>query len=113
MAARDRTPFPARAAFALLLAALLPLYAGCGAGLIYTHRVTPLDRNLRATPVYSGEGKGDVKQIRYSVADVRWDSNAIGDIARREGIETVYYADMELLSVLGIWTQRTVHIYGR
>ncbi len=42
-----------------------------------------------------------------------WDSNAIGDIAKEHGIETVYYADLEELSVLGIWHEYTIHIYGK
>jgi len=46
--------------------------------------------------------------------DIVWDSNAIGDIARAQGIDEIYYADMETLSVVfGIWSQRTVHIYGK
>lgn len=28
------------------------------------------------------------------------------------GIETVHYADLETLSVLGVWNQRWVHVYG-
>ncbi len=45
--------------------------------------------------------------------DVIWDSNAIGDIAKREGIDTVYFVDLEVLKVLGIWSQYTAHIYGK
>jgi hypothetical protein len=103
-----------------LLAALAPL-GGCMTGLIYTHTVVPLTTNFRGgTPVFTGklnEGESDVKDLRipWPVSmDVRWHSNAIGDIAKREGIEEIYYADIEHLSVLfAIWRQDTVHVYGK
>jgi hypothetical protein len=89
-------------------------------GLIYTHTVVPLTTNFRGTPVFTGklnEGESDVKDLRipWPVSmDVRWHSNAIGDIAKREGIEEIYYADIEHLSVLfSIWRQDTVHVYGK
>ena len=37
----------------------------------------------------------------------------IGDIARQHGLEEVYFADLETLSILGYWEQQWVHIYGR
>ncbi len=94
--------------------ALALLASGCTSGLIYTHTVQPLTTNFDRTPVMEdSDGRnGDIKNIRYYV-EAYWDSNAIGDIARSEGIETVYYADLEILSVLGIWRQYTVHIYGK
>ncbi len=99
---------------ALLLLLLPALWlAGCTTGLIYTHTTTPLDLNANQTPLATQSEEGDVKRLSYSFVDVRWDSNAIGDIAREYGIETVYFADIERLSILGIWNQDTVHIYGR
>jgi hypothetical protein len=102
-----------------LLAALAPL-GGCMTGIIYTHTVVPLTTNFHNTPVFTGklnEGESDVKDLRipWPVSmDVRWHSNAIGDIAKREGIEEIYYADIEHLSVLfNIWRQDTVHVYGK
>jgi len=94
------------------LAFVLP---GCVSGLIYTHVTTPLDLDLNNTPVFTGRqqaGKGDTKTIRYYV-QIDWDSNAIGDIAKKAGLTEVHYADLETLSVLGIWTQKTVHVYGQ
>ena len=95
------------------LAALPLLLASCGAGRIYTHTTVPLDVDFDATPTQPREAKGDVKEFRYRLVDVQWDSNAIGEIALANGIDQVYYADMETLSLLGIWTQRIVHVYGR
>jgi hypothetical protein len=35
-------------------------------------------------------------------------------LIRKNGIETVYYADIEKLRVLfGIWQEDIVHVYGR
>lgn len=88
---------------------------GCTTGLIYTHITTPLDINFNNTPVFTGRretGKGDTKKIQYYVA-IEWESNAIGDIMKKAGLKEVYYADLEILSVLGIWTQRWVNVYGR
>ena len=105
---------PVRTAAILLLAAVLLLsFSGCGLGLIYTCRIEPFDTDLSETPVVMTAEKGDTKQLRYSVIGARWDSNAIGEIAKANGIETVYFADIEKLSVLlGIWSQRWIIIYG-
>ena len=95
------------------LAVLPLLLASCGAGRIYTHTTVPLDVNFNATPMQPREAEGDVKELRYRLVDVQWDSNAIGEIALANGIDEVFYADLETLSVLGIWTKRIVHVYGR
>ncbi len=104
----------------ILVATSALLSAGCATGMIFTHTVEPLDTQFDYTPVFRDKleaGEGDVKHIslhRFPVyIDIMWDSNAIGDIAHREGIEDVYYADLERLSILGIWNQDTVHIYGK
>lgn len=106
-----------RIAGALLLAAA---GSGCMSGLIYTHTVQPLTTNFERTPVFVHKletGDSDVKHLTIPVANVpvtfEWSTNAFGDIARREGLAELYYADLEVLSVLGIWQQRTVHLYGK
>ncbi len=90
------------------------LLAGCGVGLIYTHTVEPLNPNMHRTPIETTTGQGDVKQITIEGISVAWNDNALGDIARQNGITELYYADREVLSVvLGIWRQETIHLYGR
>ncbi|MGB3966979.1 MAG: hypothetical protein WBO45_09615 [Planctomycetota bacterium] len=42
-----------------------------------------------------------------------WESNGIGDIARKIDLAEIDFADLERLSILGIWTQEWVHVYGR
>ena len=40
-------------------------------------------------------------------------TNAIADIAKRHGMNEVYFADMEILDILGIWRHNKLYIYGR
>ena len=87
--------------------------SGCTSGLIYTHTVRPLDLNQHDTSVAAKDGEGDIRHLQYYVS-VTWGSNAIGEIAEKNGIETIYYADLETLIVfLGLWREFTVHIYGK
>lgn len=101
------------------LFAALPLLCGCVSGRIYTHTWEPLTTNFDKTPVYqsNGSGESDVRHLSiptgYYSLDIVWHSNAIGDIAKRDGIEEICYADLESFSVLGIWNQYTVHVYGK
>ncbi len=89
--------------------------SGCGhitpSGYLFTRVITPLDKNFSRTPSGIKRGKSSIKHFHYYV-DVKWDSNAIGEIAKRNGFETIYFADIEILSILGYWNQYTVHVYG-
>jgi len=108
---------------ALALAPVL-LLSGCGSlgtlytfrsfGLLYTHTVRPLSRHRDAVDVApSGAASGNTKQIQVQYVSILWDDNAIGEIAKRGGIETIHYADLETRSyILGLWTRHTVHVYG-
>ena len=97
----------------VLAAVMLVILFAPGCGLVYTHTIRPLDVNLDETQNIKDKGDGDIKQFSYSLVNVLWDSNAIGDIARRQGFETVYYADIETLRILLIWNQYKVHVYGK
>lgn len=85
---------------------------GCTPGFVYTHNTEPLVIDFHETPAGQDAARGDTKHFSYYV-DVRWDENGIGEIARRTDMEEIYYADLETLSIFGIWTQRWVHVYGR
>lgn len=97
---------------AAILCALLT--CGCMRGMIYTHVTEPLTTRFDRTPVGNGsEGEGDVKELRYNLyLRVLWDENSIGTIAKESGFDEIYYADLETFSVLGIWNQYRVHVYG-
>lgn len=95
------------------VACLAPALTGCAfpQGLIYSHIVEPLSADFDETPVVGDRAAGDVKEIQYYVR-VLWSSNGIGDVAKKNGFEKVYYADLETLRVLGFWIQEWVHVYG-
>jgi hypothetical protein len=100
-----------RLAAALVLCLLA---TGCLRGMIYTNVTQPLTTHFDETPVVrDGFENGDVKQLRYSYAHLLWDDNAIGALAKRAGFAEVYYADLQTVSILGIWTQYRVRVYGR
>ena len=100
-----------RIATLTLISALL--VSGCASGVIYTHTWLPLTTDMDRTKVVSTEGAGDIKHIAIYMASVAWDSAAIGDIAKKRGLQEFYFADLETFSVLRIWNQYTVHVYGK
>lgn len=97
----------------LLVSALVLLLSGCGAGIIYTHTYQPLTPDMHNTPAAGTGSAGDIKHIQAGCWGVAWDSAAIGDIAKKNGLTEVHFADLETLKVLGIWNRYTVHVYGK
>jgi len=110
---------------ALALAALLA-HTACAPGIrtgptplpgyVFTWIHLPLTPDLNDTPVGQKNGTGKILRIRepfsrYGIY-AEFNSNAIGEIAQRHGMETVYFADRELFSILGIWRHEEVVIYG-
>jgi hypothetical protein len=101
--------------------AALPALCGCHVGLIYTHTWTPLTTNFDKTPMFHSKtetGASDVKDLQipapYHWLEFKWHVNAIGAIAKLDDLDEIYYADVEHLSILlGIWSQTTVHVYGK
>jgi len=113
---------PARIPVAVALCLSLLILFGCGSaplvGLIYTHVRLPLTANLEKTPFPAGTpASGKIIQVKEPFSGygiyARVNSNAIGDIARQHGVDTVYFADQEIFSLLGIWKTTQVHVYGR
>ena len=116
-----------RTAFRWALAVLLvPVLAGCTnlnrydqailRGGIYKRVRVPLTRNLAYAPSMDTEATGKIIRVTepfsgYSMY-TELDSNAIGDIAERHGIDTVYFADHEIFNILGIWQHDKVLISG-
>ena len=109
--------------FVMSLFMLVSIISGCGsigtfytfdgAGILYTHTVQPLTLHRGPIDVIeSSNARGEGNQIDTPYASVGWTSNAIGAIAKKAGMKTIHYADMEMWSVLGIWSQRIVHVYG-
>lgn len=99
-----------------ILAALALSPVSCVAGILYSDVTVPLDTNLNNTPVGPRTSRLDSKEVHdpfFSSVRVQWDSNAIGDIMKREGFERGYSADLNTFSILfGIWTQQHVRVNG-
>ena len=105
---------------------LLPVLTGCLSvrgvgsnnltGIVFKHIRVPLSGDLVNSPAIVDHTGGMIVQVKEPVSGygfyAEWNSNAIGDVAKRSGLEKVYFADMEIFSVLGIWTYRKVHVYG-
>ena len=109
---------------AALALALVPLLSGCGSlgtlytyrsrGLLYTHTVRPLTRHREPVAVaQAGTATGNMKQIQFRQITIVWDDNAIGEIAKKGGIGTIHYADLETrMYLFNLWTRHTVIVYG-
>jgi hypothetical protein len=86
-------------------------------GIAYTHIRVPLSEDLVNTPVVVVHTGGKIIQVKEPVSGygfyAQWNSNAIGDIAQRYGLKEVYFADIEIFSILRIWTHNKVHVYGK
>jgi hypothetical protein len=99
---------------------LLNILTGCANGLLlnnglYKHIITPLTFNREPTELQDAtkKGRGDIEHFQYQVS-IEMGANGIGDVARKHGIETIYYADMEKQSFLfGVWQREFIHVYGR
>jgi hypothetical protein len=94
-------------------AVFLLLLSGCTVGIVYTHTREPLTLNHHATPAAGTEATNDIKHIQFPYVGIAWGDDSLGDIAREKGLHELYYADLEYLSVLTVWRQYTVHLYGR
>lgn len=95
--------------------------SGCGTGplvgLIYTNVKLPLTLDLKSTPMPAHlPGSDRIIEIKEPFTGLgmyaRVNSNALGDIARENGMDPLYFADQEVFSILGIWKAQRVFLYG-
>ncbi len=102
-------------AYRLLCAVLLlsVVISGC----VYTHTVQPLTVDMHQTPLAQVEKYGTIKTIAFppifSTNLIAWGSAALGDVAREQGMKEIYFADLEIFSILRIWNEYTVHVFGK
>ncbi len=98
----------------LMLASVLSLLpTGCGVGILYTHTTIPLTLDMHHTKIVSTSGQGDIKHIQIAYIGAAWGDASIGSVAKKYGLHELYFADLERLSVLTIWNQYTLHLYGQ
>lgn len=120
--ATDIVSPPNRRWIAQLLAMVVLLcLSGCGTGpligLVYTNVKLPLTADLNATPVPDTPPASDrIVEIKEPFTGIgmyaRVSVNAIGEIALQNGVETLYFADQEVFSILGVWKTNRVFLYG-
>ena len=106
-----------RTLFILFLITAGMFCCGCAPGFIYTNITEPLTTDMNETPRGTRLAALDTKQLKEPITrfnlSAEWDSRAIGDAAKRAGLNTIFYADMKTVSVLGgIWRQQTVRVWG-
>ncbi|WP_319523188.1 hypothetical protein [uncultured Desulfosarcina sp.] len=114
-------PTMAKVRFLLLVAILIVCLAGCGTGplvgLAYTRVRLPLTRDLKAVPLpVHPPGSKRTIEIKEPLTGfgmyARVNSNALGDIARQNGITRLHFADQEVFSILGIYKTHRVILHG-
>lgn len=95
--------------------AIGPIDSNILRGEIFTN-VRPYKSDLHNTPVTNIHANGIIIHIEEPVSGyglyTEFNSNAIGDIAKKHGLTKVYFADVEIFNVLGIWKHEKLHIYG-
>jgi hypothetical protein len=121
MAIDTTTPTRSRISGFLFSMAVVALLGGCGTGplvgLVYTNVKMPLTRDLKSTPVPAHLPVSDrIIEIKEPFSGLgiyaRVSSNALGDIARQNGMDPLYFADQQVFSILGIWKTQRVFLYG-
>ncbi|MCM8533685.1 MAG: TRL-like family protein [Lentisphaeraceae bacterium] len=102
----------------VILCVLFCLCTSCAInGRLYTKKVVPFTENFKETPVgskvcYIDDFKIQEPLSGYNVSAEWMRSNLLKE-AQKAGMSEIYYADMETFSILlGIWTKRTLIVYG-
>lgn len=120
---RERRSFPVfPALFRLGIAVVFSMMTACvnvqPKGIIYTDIRLPLTHNFHNTtwPI-SSPNSARTLEIKEPFTGfglyAQVDSNAIGSIARKNGMNTLYFADRQIFSILGIWTSNKTILYGQ
>ena len=85
-------------------------------GRVFKFVRVPLTINLDNTPSMIFHANGKILKIKEPFSGqgfyAEFSSNAIGDIAKKHGLNKVYFADLEIFSILEIFGYQELHIYG-
>lgn len=86
-------------------------------GLLYTDIVEPLCTDARGSTLGSRSARGDTKTIEIPLTQLNlsaeWDSRAIGDAAKKAGLNTIHSCDLRReYYIIGIWRRERVLVYG-
>ncbi len=93
------------------------LLQGCTYGFFYSDTVVPVDQNMARTALTGTTAAEDTKQLQdpfVTGVKVEWGSRAIGDAAKKRGLDEIEFADMHTISVLGgLYKSSTIIVYGK
>jgi hypothetical protein len=88
----------------------------CLTGLVFTRIKIPYTKDLDNTQAINIQAGGKIICIKEPVSGLglyaAFNSNAIGEIAKRHSFKKVYFADLELFNILGIYKYEKLYIYG-
>ena len=98
----------------IILIALL--MTGCSPGRLFTNITRPYTINFNDTP----EGTKTCRVIDHKIKEPitrvgvsgEWSSATIDSAMHKTGMTNVYYADVKEISVLGVYRQKTLILYG-
>ena len=82
------------------------------AGLLFTQYRAPLTPEVSGVPVAKKVGTHSTRYVGYFLYSFAWDDASIDAAAKEGGLSKVYYADYEVLNVLGVYAEFTVRAYG-
>lgn len=103
------------------------LISGCGAaaswrvpaspprGLLFTAYRAPLTTEFQKTPAEGRVGTASTLYVRDPIVsgfDVAWEDASINTAAHEGEISHIYYADYDVLQILGIFGKFTTRVYG-
>jgi hypothetical protein len=113
---------------AVVVMALAVILTGCAAqyladvrppqGILFSSFKAPLTTDFHNTSVSADLKMGKKKSYYFydplvTRLNFAWGDVDVPDIARMAGINEVSYAECELMSILGIYAEFTVYVYGR
>jgi len=72
---------------------------------------------MRSTPMGDLTVKGGTYKVEIPLTrlemSAEWNTRAIGEVAKKNGLSTVYFCDQKTLSILGgIYLQKEIIVYG-
>jgi hypothetical protein len=116
-------PRAATRAALLSIAVAIACTTGCLSGGIYQHTTEPFDVNFNETPSGLDETRGAARGESWKTLVIPllvvagriqfdWGDMSVARAIELAGFETVHYADLETRSILGLWTERWLHVYG-
>ena len=85
-------------------------------GYVFKFVRVPLTTDLYNTPSSIFQSNAKIIKVKEPFSGYgfygEFNSNAIGDIAKKHGLKKVCFADLEIFSILGIFKYEEVYIYG-